>query len=69
MTDPHADVVVSYERFLERQDRRRLMAAALIERDRPRTIDNGAPLAAAVEADGGRRDVRTPDSDAPGSRR
>ena len=47
MTDALEDVVVPYARFLERRERRQRIAAELMRRDRPRTID---PEVRAVEA-------------------
>lgn len=53
MTDSLPGVLASYERFLEFQNRRRRVAAELVERDRARvTAADAAPVPAVPAADG-----------------
>ena len=58
MTDSLPGVVVSYDRFLEFQHRRRQLAADSVARDRARTIDADAVPMPAPAADGTSPDAR-----------
>jgi hypothetical protein len=61
MTDSLPGVLAPYERFLEFQDRRRRVAAELVERDRARAAAapaNVADAAAVPAADGTAPDTR-----------
>jgi len=51
MTDSTANTVIPYARFLEHQQRRRVIAAELTHRDRVTTVDADPSHEASADAD------------------